>query len=68
MVNEAPVASMIAWFDCNPFPYLNAVIVDPVGAVADPVPKEIIPAKEPVIEFPAVKIIPPKFTGIFAIF
>jgi hypothetical protein len=67
IVNDTPVASIIAWFACNPFPYLNADIVDPVGAVADPVPKEIIPAKDPVTEFPAVKSTPPKFTGMFAI-
>jgi len=32
----------------------------------EPVPKEIIPAKDPVTDCPAVKITPPKFTGIFA--
>jgi hypothetical protein len=66
IVNETPVDSIIAWFACNPFPYLKAEIVEPVGEVADPVPKEIIPAKEPVIDCPAVKSAPPKFTGIFA--
>jgi len=67
-VNEPPVVSTIAWLDNNPFPYLNAEIVEPVGVLIDPVPKEIIPAKDPVTEFPAVKSTPPKFTGIFAMF
>jgi len=66
IVNEGPVASIIAWFACNPAPYLNAEIVDPVGEFKEPVPKEIIPAKDPVVDCPAVKITPPKFTGIFA--
>ena len=68
IVNEGPVASIIAWFACSPFPYLNAEIVEPVGVLIDPVPKEIIPAKDPVTEFPAVKITPPKFIGMFAMF
>jgi hypothetical protein len=67
IVNETPVASIIAWFACNPFPYLKAEIVDPVGELKDPVPKEIIPANEPVADCPAVKSTPPKFTGMFAI-
>jgi len=67
-VNEPPVVSTIAWLDNNPFPYLNAEIVEPVGVLIDPVPKEIIPAKDPVTEFPAVKITPPKFIGMFAMF
>jgi len=67
-VNETPVVSIIDWFEFNPFPYLKAEIVDPVGAFNEPVPKEIIPAKEPVADCPAVKINPPKLTGIFAIF
>jgi hypothetical protein len=67
MVNETPVVSIIAWFTPSPFPYLNAEIIDPVGDDADPVPKEIIPAKEPVADCPAVKSNPPKFTGMFAI-
>jgi hypothetical protein len=67
IVNETPVVSTTDWFKFNPFPYLKAEITDPVGEFTEPVPKEIIPAKEPVIEFPAVKITPPKLTGIFAI-
>lgn len=66
-VNETPGASIIAWFEPNAFPYLKAEITDPVGDAADPVPKEIIPAKDPVTDCPAVKSIPPKFIGIFAI-
>jgi hypothetical protein len=48
-------------------PYLKAAMTDPVGALAEPVPRLWIPEKDPVIEFPAVKIDPPKFTGTFAI-
>jgi len=67
-VNEGPVVSTIAWLDSNPLPYLNAEIVDPVGEFKEPVPKEIIPAKDPDMDCCANKITPPKFTGIFAMF
>jgi hypothetical protein len=65
--NDGPVASMILPFVFNPVPYLKAEITDPDIAVAEPVPKLCIPAKEPVADCPAVKITPLKFTGIFAI-
>jgi hypothetical protein len=68
IVNEGPVASIIFWFAPNATPYLNPEIVEPEIAVTDPVPKHCIPAKDPVIDCPAVKITPPKFTGIFAMF
>jgi hypothetical protein len=68
IVKETPVASTTEPLVAIELPYLKAVMVDPVGDDAEPVPKEVIPAKEPVVEFPAVKITPPKFTGIFAMF
>ncbi len=66
IVNEGAVASIILWFAPNATPYFKAEMIDPDGLVKDPVPKHYIPAKEPVIDCPAVKMIPPKFTGIFA--
>jgi hypothetical protein len=68
IVNEGPVASNTEPLVAYELPYLNAKIVDPVIATDEPVPKEVIPAKDPVTELPAVKITPPKFTGIFAMF
>jgi hypothetical protein len=68
IVNEGAVASIILWLGPNPAPYFKAVITEPEIAEADPVPKHCIPAKEPVADCPAVKITPPKFTGIFAMF
>jgi hypothetical protein len=65
-VNEGPDASIIFPLLLRPVPYLKAEITDPDTAVADPVPKLCIPAKEPVADCPAVKITPLKFTGIFA--
>lgn len=67
IVNDGAVASIIPWLGPNAAPYFKAVITEPEIAVDDPVPKHCIPAKEPVIDCPAVKITPPKFTGIFAI-
>jgi hypothetical protein len=66
--NEGPVASMVLPLAFIPVPYLKAAITDPEIAVADPVPKLCMPAKEPVAACPAVKITPLKFTGIFAMF
>jgi hypothetical protein len=68
MVNEGPEPSITLASAFNPTPNFQAEIVEPVGALAEPVPKLCIPAKEPVTDCPAVKITPPKFTGIFAIF
>jgi hypothetical protein len=67
-VNEGPTASIMFPLLPRPVPYLKAAITDPEIAVADPVPKLCIPAKEPVAACPAVKITPLKFTGMFAMF
>jgi len=61
------VASNGKPFPLNPLMCFKPVIIDPDTACIDPVPKDIIPAKDPVIEDPAVKNAPLIFTGMFAI-
>jgi hypothetical protein len=50
-----------------PLIYFNPVITDPDIAPDDPVPRDIIPANDPVVDVPAVKNTPLMFTGMFAI-
>jgi hypothetical protein len=67
IVNDVgAVASIISPFAENPVPYFTDTI-EPVINDAGPIPRDITPAKEPVADCPAVKMVPPKFTGIFAI-
>ena len=67
-VNDvAKVASVGYPFAPAPLIYLRPVITDPDIAWADPVPRDIIPAKDPVVEDPAVRNKPLIFTGMFAI-
>jgi hypothetical protein len=63
----AKVASVGYPFAPIPLIYFNPVITDPDIAPDDPVPRDIIPANDPVVDVPAVKNTPLMFTGIFAI-